>query len=362
MSTTTSKFSENLRIIWAIAAKDIVDALKNRMTLSVILAVLFMIVFYRFLPLLESGTELPRVLVYDAGESSLVAALEESSRLRLHTYPSQERMEFKGYVPELGLVIPADFDEALASDKGAALDGYVLHWVSDSDASELKLLVEDEIAGLVGQPVRIRLEGNTVYTQKDSTGVALTASFSVIFAVIMVGVSLIPHLMLEEKQTKTIDALLVSPAGSGHIVAGKALTGLFYGLTVTALVLAVNAALVTHWALAILTAICGILFVVSLGLLLGSLIETRQQLALWAWVVILPLLLPVFLSIMDDILPAGVITVMRWIPTVALSRALRVSFSNSAPLAQFGPELALVAGCAVPVLAAVAWLVRRSDQ
>jgi hypothetical protein len=106
MSTTTSKFSENLRIVWAIAAKDIVDAVKNKMTLSVVLVVLFMIAYYRFLPVLEGGAELPNVLVYDAGESSLVTALEDSSRLKLYTYPSQEKMEFyltKGDVPAKGL-------------------------------------------------------------------------------------------------------------------------------------------------------------------------------------------------------------------------------------------------------------------
>ncbi len=358
--------NKNLRIVWAITAKDIVDALKNKNTLSVIIIVLFMIAFYRFLPELEGGSELPNVLVYDAGESSLVAALDGSSRLKLYPrYTSQEQMErdlVSGDVPELGLVVPADFDQALASGEPVELEGYVLHWVDDSQADELRALVEAEIAELLGKPVGINLEGNTVYTRKDSTGLALTATISVVFTLVMVGISLVPHLMLDEKHSKTIDALLVSPANSNHIAISKALTGLFYGLVATAVALAFNAALVTHWALAILAAICGALFVVSLGLLLGSLIESRQQLTLWAWVLVLPLLLPVFLSIMDDLLPATAIAVLRWIPTVALGRVLRVSFAARAPLADFGPELVLVTGCAVVVLAVVAWLVRRSDR
>ncbi len=358
--------NRNLRIIWAITAKDIVDALKNKNTLSVIIIVLFMIAFYRFLPELEGGSELPNVLVYDAGESSLAAALDGSSRLKLYPrYTSQEQMErdlVSGDVPELGLVVPADFDEALASGEPVELEGYVLHWVSDSEGDELRAFVEGEIADRLGKPVRINLEGNIVYTRKDSTGLTLTATVSVIFTLVMVGILLVPHLMLDEKQAKTIDALLVSPASSSHIATGKALTGLFYGLAATAVALAFNAALVTHWALAILAAVCGALFVVSLGLLLGSLIESRQQLTLWAWVLVLPLLLPVFLSIMDDLLPASAIAVLRWTPTVALGRVLRVSFAERAPLADFGPELALVTGCAVVALAAVAWLVRRLDR
>lgn len=358
--------NRNLHIIWAITTKDIVDALKNKNTLTVILVVLFMIAFYRFMPALEGGEQLSNVLIYDAGASSLVTALDGSSRLKLYPrYTSQEQMEndlASGDAPELGLVVPADFDEALASCEPVELEGYVLHWVKASEANELRVLVESEIADRLGKAVRINLEGNIVYTREDSTGLALMTTISVIFSLVMVGISLVPHLMLDEKHSRTIDALLVSPANSSHIAISKTLTGLFYGLTATAVALAFNAALVTHWALAILAAVCGTLFVVSLGLLLGSLIENRQQLTLWAWVVILPLLLPTMLSFMDDLLPASAVAVMRWMPTVALSRVLRVSFAARAPLADFGPELALIAGCTALTLVVVAWLVRRSDR
>jgi len=159
-----------------------------------------------------------------------------------------------------------------------------------------------------------------------------------------------------------MDALLVSPASVGQVTIGKALAGTFYGLTASAVALVLNAGLITHWALAVLTAICGTLFSVALGLLMGSLIENGQHLILWAWILLIPLLMPVFLSVMVDLLPTGVIAVLFWVPTVALSRVLRVSFSDSAPLADFGPELALIAGCAALILAAVTWAVRRSDR
>jgi len=365
MSTTTSKFSENLRIIWAIAAKDITDAIKNKITLGVILSVLFMVVFYRYLPALENGDALPNVLVYDAGDSSLVAALDDSGALNLYEYPSQEKMEFylaNGDVPELGLIIPPDFDQTREAGRPLELEGYVLHWVRGSDANELKTLVEQEITVLAGRPVSIDIEDNTVYPRPNSRGYPFLTSVALIYVTTMIGMTLVPNLMIEEKQTKTLDALLVSPAGAGHVVIGKALTGLFYCLIVTGIVFAINQALVTDWGLALLATVCGSVFGVALGLLLGSTFEVRQQLQLWALILILPLLLPVFLSLMDDILPAGVITVFHWIPTVALSKVFRASFSSSVPLAQFGPELALVAGCAVLVLVAVAWIVRRSDR
>lgn len=80
------RLREDLRIVWAITAKDITDALKNRTTLSVLLTTLFIIVVYRFLPALEGGGDLTNVLVYDAGSSTLAASLEESLHLQVYTH------------------------------------------------------------------------------------------------------------------------------------------------------------------------------------------------------------------------------------------------------------------------------------
>lgn len=267
-----------------------------------------------------------------------------------------------GDVPELGLVIPAGFDRALAAGQPPALEGYTLYWVGPEDAEALRTLVEEEILALVGQPVRIRVEGNRVYPGVDSTGSAFLTAFALIYVTTMVGLTLVPHLMIEEKQNKTLDVLLISPASAGQIVVGKALTGLFYTLVSVGVVFVFNLKFVVNWPLALLATLCGAALGVALGLLLGSTIEAKQQLSLWAWVLIIPLLLPVFLSMMAPLLPQAVVSIIDWIPTVALSRVFRLSFSDVAPLAQVGPELALVAACGLLASAAVVWVTRRSDR
>jgi ABC-2 type transport system permease protein len=362
---TTGGLQGHLRLIWAITAKDIVDAIKNRTTLSTILVLGFMVVFYRYMPVLTGGDDVPHLLIYDAGESELVQRLENSTALNVYTYTSSDRMKFrlaKAEIPELGLVIPSNFEEALQAGTPPMLEGYVTYWTEDEDAQDLRRYAEEVLSTEADHTVTISLAGNTIFANKDTTGWGLLASISVIFCVTMVGISLIPNLMLEEKHTHTLEVLLVSPAGSVHVVVAKALTGLFYGLIACGLTLALNAPVVMHWPLAILTAVCGALFCIALGLFLGTMMETRQQLMLVAWVFILPLLLPVFLSIMKDLLPAGLIRVLPWIPTVAMSQALRVSFAAQAPVADFAPELALICGYTVLTLGAVVWALRRSDR
>ncbi len=355
----------NLRIVWAIASKDIVDAIRNKTTLSTILSVLFLVVFYRLMPAWESGDTLPRLAIYDAGGSSLAAQLKDSTEFDLIETSSQENMiAYVGNkdIVVMGLTLPVDFDQLLASGEELELQGYAVHWATDAATAEVRAFFEQHLSELTGKPVALDIDGNIVHTQKDSRGFAFLASVSFILVLAIIGLSMVPNLMIEEKRVRTMDALLVSPARAGHIAVGKAIAGLFYCLTAAALVAGTYTALITHWWLAALAVVCGSLFTVSLGLLLGSTLRVKQQVMLWAWLLLIPLLMPVFLVIATDLFPAGLIAALRWVPTVALSSVFRVSFAETAPLAHFGPELALVVSSAALALAAVAWVVRRSDR
>ncbi len=362
--STSSRLRRNARITWAIAWKDIVEALKNKNTLGVLLTSLPMIFVYYYLPILGTRGEPPLVRVYDAGNSVLVARLENSKVLDVRTYPSEERMKkalTSGDVPQLGLVIPAGFDQALGAGGEAQLQGYVLNWVKQADADELQRLIEAEIAFQLGQPVSIVLQ-ERVYLEPDSTGVSTSAGISLVFVVTMVGLLLIPHLILEEKKTRTMEALMISPASSNNLVAGKAIAGLFYCLLGASIALVFYRWLYIHWWLTVLSTLLGALFIISIGLLLGSLIESREQLTMTAWIFILPLFLPVFLSLMSGLVPDAVIAVLRFVPTVVLLNLLRASSAAVFPVGTVLLQLAWVAAWTVGVMLFVGWLVRRQDR
>jgi ABC-2 type transport system permease protein len=362
----TTTLWRDLRIIWAITSKDLLDAVKSKTTLSILLSALFIVVIYQVLPTFERASDLPTVLIYDAGASDLLPALKRSPHLDVYTgYTSQDQLESKlvaGDIPELALAIPPGFDEAMKRGEPPVLEGYVQHWVSDSAAAQLKAAAEEEIAQLIGQPVTINLEGNLLYPTPDSGGRSFLTSLAVLLSVTMIGIGLAPHLMVEEKETRTMDALLVSPARSSHLVIAKALAGLSYCLIAAAIVLAINAGLVLHWGLAVAAVVLSSLFVVSVGLLLGSLVGAKQVLPVWSMVVLTVLMLPLFLAIMKDLLPSAATTIMSWIPTVTLSRVLRGAFSRDLTFLTFGLELLVVAACTAVIISCVAWTVRRADR
>ena len=196
----------------------------------------------------------------------------------------------------------------------------------------------------------------------ESTGAGFTIAAGVMLLVMMIGMLMVPTLMIEEKRTRTMDALLVSPAGSWQITLAKALTGLFYSLLGFGLACIFNAYLVAQWGLAILAGICAALFSVSLGLLLGVLVENRQQLTLWANLLVIPLFITIFLSIMDDLLPAWLITICRWMPATIALDLLRASFTLQTGPAFIAPRLAVTAVWSTCLLGIVTWKIKRADR
>jgi ABC-type Na+ efflux pump permease subunit len=357
---------ESARIIWALFAKDALEALKNKNTIVVIITSLFMVLFYSALPALSGLEERPALLLYDGGSSSLVPLLEDSRNIRLYTYQSEEQMKqvlTHGVAPELGLVIPAGFDQALQAGESPQLHGYVLRWVSDADAEALRSIVESEISTLTGQRVPVELDSNRIELLPESGGLGETASFGVAYVLIMIGVILVPHLMLEEKQNRTLEVLSLSPASAGHIVAGKALAGIFYCSLGGIIALAVNHVLIVHWWLAILTVLVGSLFTVSLGLWLGIKIDSRAQLTMWSWVILLPLIMPIIFSLLEGLIPAIWVRIFSWVPSSVILQLSKTSFANPIPIG-VRPCCAWAGLCLRQAsgLVGVVWLLHRRDR
>lgn len=355
----------HLHLVWALATKDIVDALKTKTTLTTIVISLLMVLFYRYFPMLTADGDTLNVLLYAESESALVTELERSPGLAVYSYDSRERLMevFAGAENvELAVVIP---ETAVAQQEGGepiTIEGHVMYWVDEAQRAEIKALVEDDLSREFGQPVTLNLSGNDVYFDAGTFFFAFSSTIALLFVTLMIGISIVPNLMVEEKQTKTLDALMVSPASAGHLVAGKAIAGLFYGLLGSAVVLVVFGYLIIQLELAILAAVLATLFMVAIGLLLGSYVTVRAQLQLVAWFVVVPLLIPVILVALEGLVPTGAIAVMKWIPTVLIAKIFRLSLTPNASFTQFGAALAVTTVSTLGLLALVVWVVRRRDR
>ncbi len=353
---------QDLRTIVAIAAKDITDALKNRVILINLSVLVLLLLLIKFAPRLWKPNRLD-LTYYDAGDSSLIASLTDKPDIRLFKAASRaELIELlnDGDQGALGLVIPADYDQAATSGNVPVLRGFLL-WSRRNSADALKAKVEGRLESLSGIPVRIEIDELVDY-EPDAMGDFRLTALIVVYALFYVGLFTTPHLMMEEKQTQTMDSLLVSPASVPQVVAGKALAGLVFVLVTASAALAFNWTFVVHWGIALFGLLGGALLGVALGLLLGVLFENRQQLNTWMMILAQPLLISLFLSAIDPIFPQVVRDLLGWFPTVALSLVFRYAFSTGATMGQIATSLAVVLGSAVLLLALVVWKITRMDR
>lgn len=173
----------------------------------------------------------------------------------------------------------------------------------------------------------------------------------------MTGAMVVPLLLIEEKEKRTLDFLLSSPASLNEIVAGKALTGVVYTLLISGLLLVINRQLIGNWLLMTVTILLGLIFVVAIGLFMGSLLNNTMQVNTWASSVLILMLAPSFPSLG---LPAAIDTAMRFIPTYYLTEALKLSLIGS-PSSRIWGHWAVVFVSSVIAFSAAAWALHRRD-
>lgn len=368
MKTRTTKqgWRDALRLVWAIAAKDIAGAIRNKMTLTIAGATICTVMLSQALPFLLNVSGKTLVVVYDTGDSILTAALGESDQVQMRSVDSQEALEERLIdlnARTLGIVVPADFDDALAGGEMGRVDGYVT-WAKRGKVRELKTDFEQQAAELLGRPVRVDLDDRSsiIYPAPDSPGVLGMFAGTVVMVVFLIGGFVVPYLMIEEKQAKTLDALLISPAGVGQVVVGKALVGLFYCLIASGVAIAFQWAVVVHWGLVITVVVLGSLCAVAVGLLLGNLFDDPQKMGFWVAIPMMVLFSAMFLTDLNRAVPPFLATLIDWLPTTAMARVVRLSFSEGATLAQALPEFGVVVGCALVLYGVVIRQVRRMDR
>lgn len=361
MRNAIEKVTNNLIVVWSIASKDIVDALKNKATLFNIIAMIGIVVFFYWISSVRPFDKEIEIAVYDEGNSRLPmerVQLADGYSLVLYEMSSIQQMERNMGFKEMGLVIPADFDQVLESGGEPILNGSIL-WVHRAKATELESKYSQKLTEWLGQSVRVEIGESFVVPQPDIP--TWPVHFHILFIVFFMAITTVPHLMLEEQRTKTMDALLISPASAGQVVVGKALAGFFYILLSGGLFFALNWAHVTHWGLALLAFLCTALFSLGAALILGVFTKSPLHIMILMAPMMFLLVLPAFFALQPN-LTANLKTILNLLPTTALVRIVKLSLSSEVPLVPLLNNLAIALGSTVLVFAIIIWKVRRVDR
>jgi hypothetical protein len=362
-----SALTDTLYLAWIIGTKDILEALRNKSTRNNLVVMAGMVFFFYWLAVVRPFDRDVSVVVYDAGHTSLAietVKLADGATYTFHRAASLPDMENKMAYRNLGLALPADLDQTLAAGGTPDLKGFVF-WADRKNVAALEARYSLAFSQILGRPARVVIgaaagEG-IVIPQANADGMHSNLANQLVYFVFWTALSSVPYLMWEERQSKTLDALLTSPASPGQVVLGKALAGLFYVLVVGGTALALFSPYIVHWGAALAAFAAYVLFAVGIALAVGIFINSIRQLGLWSVAIILSLVIPALFHMEANLKPA-VRTVLSLFPSAALANLFRFGCSTGVAPANWLPDLALVMGSIGLTYGLIVWKVSRADR
>jgi ABC-2 type transport system permease protein len=356
----------NGRIVLAIAQKDVRDAIKNRYLLMGLVLPVAMSLLFR---LLFSGTtDLGKltVAVYDPGGSRFPSQLQTLPQIKIVAADSSEQLREQtntagGTIG--GIAIPVNFDQDVTAGRQPELTVYLNTKKASAQQAAFRQLILQQVWGLNPAAVPARVNWVVVSAPEAAPpGAAFRVDLYLlvmllVMSLTMTGAFVVPLLLVEEKEKHTMEFLLVSPATAQEVVAGKALTGLVYSALGAAAMLLLNRGWMGNWPVTILAAALGALFMVAVGLLMGSIFQNTMQVNTWSSIILLLLLLPTWFTVIQ--MPPAVNAIVRLIPTFYLADLLNRSLGGGVLQSAGFIDLGVIIASLSVTFGLVIWILRR---
>jgi ABC-2 type transport system permease protein len=366
----------NPTVIVAIVRKDLLDVIRNRTTLFALLTPLFLAVLYWVMSeaLSEDVTTLA---LYNPGNSTLITQQTLPNNTQWHILPAPSAEAVRTMVDNneqnaaVGVVLPPDTDAVLRQGGHPAIAVY-FHGAKYSDFSQQLFVASlinrgQVVAGqqplLQVTPVVLRA---TPEEQAGDRGMSrLAATFGMVtllVGLLSTGLLLVPHLLVEEKEKKTLRLILSAPASYADVVIGKLLVGLIYTLLLGTFLLLISRIPFAALPQVVYFGLLGGLLFLLCGVLVGIVSKTGVEVNTYGTIIFLLAMVPILFGMPGLNLAQGALGVaVRLIPNFyvvdGMGRALQDTATPDSFLLNTGVTLAVI----VALFALSTWSLRRQQ-
>lgn len=330
------------RSILAIARKDALDILLNKSTLFMLLSPLLLAVLFLGIgKLLSSHTT--SAFIYDPSRSGVEQVVKGAFSDITITYansPDDVVAVFgrdgshKDAAYALGLVVPENFDTSIHAGGHPQLGLYIDGGQIGNNQRQLLVSAISNYSRTIASPQPPI--GITVATINPPAPTTANLDISKMYAVaillssLIVGTSIVPGLLAEEKEKKTLRMLMVSPASFVDVVAAKLLVGMVYQLLLTLLALGIQGGFIGQVPQLLLFSFLGALLSIAIGLVIGGFFQTTSATGaiagMFSFIYLLPLF---FVGIFAQLIPNNpFLTVIKVLPTYYVASGAADAVSN----------------------------------
>jgi len=241
--------------------------------------------------------------IYGEDNSQVIPALQKVDSLSTREYGSVSELQqaVKTGAVDMGIVLPVDFDSSISGDISIELTGYLWGESLAKDRITINTALTNVIREMAGQESPVIIETINLGDEASVPWDDRLLPFIVLMAIFLGGLMVPATSLINEKNKKTLDALVVTPTTIGDVFASKGLLGLLMSLFMGILILIINQAFGGEPALLVLTLILGGIMAVEIGLILGiSMKDFATLFAVWKFGGII-LFAPVFIYLFPEI-------------------------------------------------------------
>lgn len=316
------------RMILAIARKDALDLWLDKSKVGALLGPLFLAGLWLLISYLV-GTSQPTpttLLAYNPSQSALpqfVSSVLTNTQITEATSPAQVSAAFQANSPhsyDVGLIVPAAFEQQLRAGGQPQVTLYL-------NGATLDAQQRANVQGIVlyyARTIATPRPPLSLVTQAINTGPAPASppNLGTIYSIIMLpsslvlGLTLLPGLVIEEKEKKTLRWLLVSPGSLGDILLGKLLVTLAYQLLLSVGVMALLGGFGGNVPLLLLYILLGACLALALGLLFGMLFQTASAAQMvGAFSIFLFIIPAIIIPLVPFIASNPITTLLKGLPT-----------------------------------------------
>ena len=217
----------------------------------------------------------PRLGVVDEGGSRLVAMAEQLPSVITKEYGSvaEIKQAVEGGAVDVGMVLPADFDSSVIQGEETELTTYIWGESLAKNRIILGATIANLVRELTGQEAPVEIETIILGDEVSIPWNDRLLPFIVLMAVFLGGLLLPAASVIGEKEKKTLQALVITPASIGDVFIAKGLMGIILSLLMGMVILVLNQAFGTEPALLVLVLALGAIMAAEIGLLCGALMK-----------------------------------------------------------------------------------------
>ncbi len=302
----------------------------------------------------------PRLGIYAEGGTQLVSILQGKASLDVRLYPDPQSLRedvARGTV-EVGLVLPAGFDEGLRADRTVRIHAWRWGEAGLRDLLILETAVGNALAELAGSPSLVTVEPVPLAAVEVTSWSQRLLPLLVILAVLLGGLLVPSTSLIDEMQSRTLIAVTTTPATLLEVYTAKVLLGLVVGLFTGWATLALNQAFAGQAFLLMGVLALGALAASLLGALLGTLARDMDTFIAIVKVLGIVLYAPGLLALFPQ-LPGWV---ARLFPTYYLMDPVLQISQRGAGFDEIAGELALLAALVATLLLALIYVVERQRE